>query len=274
MASRLNLHTVTVVCCAAVAALMPAKASAHISSSCFTFQGYDGQSRTVGIKNNCSECRTAAIHWCDGTTLHLKVSGSRTQRVQGYPGCGMQIMGDNRCAQPSPNPPGRRLSVAPKATPPSPDRSPRAPSNQNHPPVPDQAAGGTKDSQAGDAAASIAATGDTPGGRLAVSSLQDAPAVPLKIEVKTPTRMAVFPSASAYDWGTLLCSERGTGLIRQTDALLDRRAVLQIMLGELWFSPDAVEKQDEWMAAEKEVDAINRELSKFQERAKAIINRN
>jgi hypothetical protein len=83
--------------------------------------------------------------------------------------------------------------------------------------------------------------------------------------------MAAFPDLSEHEWGTLLCSESGQSLLTETKALLNRRAVLQMVLGDLWFSPDAVEKQEEWITAEREVRDINRKLYEFHEGAIAIV---
>ena len=89
------LCQVTVVFCAAIA--LSANASAHRSSTCFSFQSYDAETRTVVIRNFCPECRKAVIHWCDGSALSLKVSRAAFRRVHGFPGCAMRVAADERC---------------------------------------------------------------------------------------------------------------------------------------------------------------------------------
>ena len=83
--------------------------------------------------------------------------------------------------------------------------------------------------------------------------------------------MALFPSASEHDWNTLLCTESGQSLIRQSEALLNRQEVLLEMIVRISLGPHAPEKADELDAASKELQAIERELRKFPERAKNII---
>jgi hypothetical protein len=89
--------------------------------------------------------------------------------------------------------------------------------------------------------------------------------------VKTRTQLAVYPDLSEHDWSVMLCSVSGEGLIRRTDELLERRAVLRTLLGEIWFSPEAAQKQEEWIKAEQELHGVDEELAGLQERAKAII---
>ena len=283
MLPRLYLYWAAVVFCAAIA-LISGNASTHHLSHCFTFQAYDVETRTAVFRNSCSECRNAVIQWCDGSTRSLKVSQSTGLRVHGFRGCVAQITADYRCAeqpahyssrQSQKRLPQVKKDHAPLAISSNAERPPLKPSDDNR--TAGQAASGQGASAAQDgpsaAANSMQALNEPAGNRLVVIPPQkDAPGAQPKIEAKTRIQMAIFPDASEHDWGTLLCSESGQSLIRETEALLSRRAVLQIMLGELWFSPDVVEKQQDWIAAEKEVQAINKELNKFQERAKAVID--
>ncbi|MGA7329959.1 MAG: hypothetical protein WBX25_37120 [Rhodomicrobium sp.] len=136
-----------------------------------------------------------------------------------------------------------------------------------------QGAGAAKDVGASAATNSMQAANEPAGDKLAAVPPQvDTPGAQPKIKAKTRTQMAAFADLSEQDWATLSRSERGQSLIRKTEALLNRRAVLQIVLSNLWFSPDAVEIQQEWIAGEKEVQAINRELNEFHEVAMAIID--
>jgi hypothetical protein len=226
------------------------------------------------------------VHWCDGSALPIKLPSSTIRRIQGFPGCMMQVSADAPCAGQSPY-------HTPKQ---SPKRSLRAKkdgapaalsSNTGKPPLKPRDYRTVSGSKASDRAASAAqdakvpastnsmhaGTGPPRSSLAAIPPNQDTALTQPKTGQRTSTQIAVFPEASEYDWTTLLCNQSGQSLIRQTDALLGRRAVLQTMLGDLRFSSDAVEKLEEWIAAEKEVEAINRELDKFRGRARAIINK-
>jgi hypothetical protein len=100
---------------------------------------------------------------------------------------------------------------------------------------------------------------------------KDAPLSEASAGQMTPIQIAVYPDASKEAWDTLLCSASGQLLVTQTQALLKRRAALEALLREGRFNHDVPEKHEERIAAEKELGAIGREISKFKERTKAIL---
>ncbi len=282
---RSYLYLATVVFYGATAFASVNASTRHLSP-CFTFQAYGGETRTVVIRNSCAECRTAVIRWCDGSAVSRKVPRLTALHLEGFLGCKMQITADYRCTKQS----VRRLSGQSQKTlyrvkidgktadiSSSPERPPLKPSEDRHIVPPGRAAnnpdaGAAKDAGEPAITNSMETANPAAGERLAaVSPREDKPEAQPKIIAKTRTQMALFTDLSEHDWGTLLCSESGQRLIKETEALLNRRAVLQIVLGDLWFSRDAVEKQEEWTAAEKEVQTINRELNELHEGAKAII---
>jgi len=267
--------------CAAVA-LVSFEASAQNSSRCLTLR-YD-EDTPADIINDCSECRRATIRRCDGTRFTVEVEGSAWDHLPGSFGCVMQQTAESLCTRHRSQHPSRksrkRAAEVKKGTArvaPTSERPPLKPSTE-HQAIPsgqvasDQAAGAAKDVGASAATNSMQTANEPAGDKLAaVPPQQDGPGAPPKIKANTRTQMAAFPDLSEHDWGTLLCRESGQSLITETKALLNRRAVLQIVLGDLWFSPDAVEKQEEWIAAEREVQDINRKLNEFHEAAIAII---
>lgn len=83
--------------------------------------------------------------------------------------------------------------------------------------------------------------------------------------------VSVFPDGSEDEWNTLLCTVSGQGLISDTKALLNRRILLQEMVSRISSDPGAPEKE-ELEAATREMRAIERQIKKFPERARAVIN--
>ena len=89
---------------------------------------------------------------------------------------------------------------------------------------------------------------------------------------RIPAAAALSPGLSESDWGALACSERGLDLLKQAELLLDRRAKLQETLSEIWLGPEGARRQKEWIEADMELRAVNKELSEFPARAKAMID--
>jgi len=207
--------------------------------------------------------------------------------VQGIPGCMMRITGGARCVEPTALRPvslsqkhalQAKKGDEPAVKPPPPDGLPLKQSDNNH--TAPRTAARVKDVTSVKDAGALAATNPIEAAREPACSLFDALPPPHetpndrpKTDIRTPTQMQVFPEASGDDWHTLSCSESGQSLIKQADALLSRRAALQTALSEMRLRSDTVDKLEEATAAEKEVQAIDRELGKFRERAKAIINK-
>ncbi len=283
MPPKLYLYGAGIVLCAAIA-LISAGASARNSSRCLTFQGYDSEAGTVAIGNSCSQCRMATIRWCDGSRLSLQVPGSSSYRVPGFIGCTMRKTADTPCEQPprsssrqSPKR-GRAAKKEKKATAVSSTqkRLPIEPYDNHRAgkgSVPgDQAASPAQGKGVPSAANSMEAITEPSGnGVAAIPSQKVNPATRPEIGKRTPRQMALFPSASEHDWNTLLCTESGQSLIRQSEALLNRQEVLLEMIVRISFDPHALEKANELDAASKELQAIDRELRKFPERAKKIV---
>jgi hypothetical protein len=255
-------------------AITYSQAFAQHSSFCFEFQPYDGETGTVGIKNICSGCMQAVVHWCGGSALPIKLAASAAGRVQGIPGCMMRITGGARCAEASSLHPAKlsrkyvlqaKKGNEPAVTPPPPERQP-FPSGEDrtapHPPAHEKDLASVND------AGALAATNPIEAAKEPSRSLFAA-----ETGWRTPTQMEVFAGASEDDWRALSCSESGQSLIKQADALLSRRAALQTMLIELRLRSDAIDNLEEAIAAVKEVQAIDREVGKFRERAKAIIDK-
>lgn len=278
MPPKLYRPWLAIVLCAAVA-LVAFEASARNPSRCLTLR-YD-EDIPADIMNDCSECRRATIRRCDGTRFTMEVEGSAWDRVPGSFGCEMEKTAESRCTRHRSRHPSRKsrrraaqikkntASIA--STPrksqlkPSDDRQ-TIPSGQ---PAIDRGTG------AGVSVAtnSMQAANEPVESKLAaVPRQKDTLGALARIKAKTRTQMVAFPDLSEHDWGTLLCSESGQSLVTETKALLDRRAVLQIVLGELWFSSDAVEKQEEWFAAEREMLDINRKLHEFHDGAIAVVS--
>jgi hypothetical protein len=266
-----------VVFCAAVA-LVSFEASARDSSRCLTLSSYGEDRAGAEIINDCSECRKATIRRCDGTRLAIEVEGSAWAHVPGpFFDCTMQKTAESQCSEHQSERPSRksrkravearedtaRIAATTEKPAPKPSREHQAiPSGQA---TNDRCADRTNSTQAPSEAA---------GDKLAeVGPQENAPGAQTRIKAKTLTQMAAFPDLSEHDWRVLLSSESGQSLIAKSKALLNRKAVLQIVLGDLWFSSDAVAKQEEWIAAEREVQDINKKLYEFHKAAIAIIDR-
>jgi hypothetical protein len=283
MPPKLYQRWLAIVFCAAVA-LVSFEAAARNSRRCVTLLRYDNDTGTADIINDCSECRKATIRRCDGTKFTVKVEGSAADSIPGSFGCTMQKIAESRCLehrfQKSSRKSRKPAVEAQKDTSPITSKSGRPPikPSDNHQTSPSVAAnnqgtGAAKDVGTSAAMNSMQAANEPAGNKLvAVPPQVDTPGAQAKIKANTRTQMAAFADLSEHDWATLSRSEKGQSLIGQTAALLDRRAVLQIVLGNLWFSSDAVDIQKEWIAGEREVQAINRELNDFHKVAMAIID--
>lgn len=279
---KLYLCGAGIVLCAAIA-LVSAGASARNSGRCLTFQGYDRETETVVIGNGCSECRITTVRWCDGSRLSLQVPGSSSYSVPGFAGCTMRKTADTPCEQPPQRssrqtPKHRRTGRKGKKTATdssTQDRLPIEPQDSQRDrkgSLPADQARTTQEKGVTSAASSLEAiTGPSPKGVLAIASQKEKLATRPATGKRTPRQIALFPSASDRDWDILLCTESGQSLIRQSEALLNRQEVLLEMIVSISFSPQALEKADELDAASKELQAIDRELSKFPERAKKTI---
>jgi hypothetical protein len=250
MPPSLYLHGAGIVLCTAIA-FFSLDASARNASRCLTFHHYDSYSGTVGIANSCGQCRRTTIYWCDGTSRPVQVLASSSYRVPGFAGCTMKKFEDFPCEAPvhTQTRTERRIRVVKTE-----DRPAIASSIPIKPPIE------TKNNR-----------GTSPRTLAAIPSPKvDSPAPP-KIDKRTKTQLALFPEASEYDWNTLLCTVNGQSLISQAEALLTRKAVLREMVDRISSGPEAVGKLDEVDGANKELKAIDRELGRFRERAKEIL---
>jgi hypothetical protein len=259
----------------AVLALHSIEAAAQSSGRCFSFINEAG-SGTVEIVSRCADWRKATVRWCNGRVLRIAVAGSRAIRLPAVPGCVMRITGEFGTN-------GRKAGRGKKAfTEASKESAPAALESKLKPEEPRKQTAGTK------AAPSVRTSDQSAAGEWGlIASLsfmgpvKEPEAIPLPKDTSlaeekagraTQTQIAVYPEASKDDWDTLLCIASGALLIRQTEALLNRKAALEASLHENWLNLDAADKQEERIAADKELHAIGRELGKFKDRAKAIID--
>ncbi len=246
------------------AALFCSSADADKLRRCLNFANYDGTAGTIGIKNSCPACRTARVKWCDGTTFRIGVPGSEIQQVQAFPGCAMQIDFDYRCAV--------RLPMNERA-------------RLGRRPVQNSTAGAARrvslksgsNTQFRALATRETAVADEPAlqakkaKNVETAATEISPATQTQTQSRIPASAALFAAISEVDWRQLEASESGRKLIKQADELLDRKAELQMTSGELWFSTEATKRQEEWSAAEKELQTINRKLDNLQDEMKAAM---
>lgn len=248
-----SCKAIAVVFCAAVV-LFSVEAFAQNSGRCFSFQNYDAARGSVEIVNRCADWRRAEIRWCDGRVIAFAVSGSRAIRARTAVGCPMRIVGESGQLPEKVHTEVSNKSASAvlasklereKRTTEIADTKADLPARAS-----DQ---GTKTADGAGLSASLNFMG------------------PVKELEATQTQITVFPESSKRDWNILSYTASGELLIREAEALLDRKAALQRLLGEDRSNLDAPEKYEEWIAADKELHAIDRELRKFKERAKAII---
>lgn len=248
-----SCKAIAAVFCTAVV-LFSVESFAQSSGRCFSFQNYDAARGSVEIVNRCGDWRRAEIHWCDGRVIAFAVSGSRAIRARTAVGCPMRIVGESgqlrekihrKMPKKNPTEVSNKSASAVFASKLEREKRSDPPARAS-----DQ---GTKTADGAGSSASLNFMG------------------PVEELEATQTQIAVFPESSKRDWNTLLRTASGELLIREAEALLDRKAALQRLLGESRFSLDTPEKHEERIAAGKELQAIDRELRKFKERAKAII---
>jgi hypothetical protein len=88
-----------------------------------------------------------------------------------------------------------------------------------------------------------------------------------------PTRAAEFPGLSQQDWARLQSSDRGRALIKQADELVNKRAKLEQTMDEIRAGDNRPNRQQDWIATDKELQRVNKELDGYQKKAQDLIRR-
>ncbi len=223
------------------------------------------------IRNSCSECRTALIRWCDGFTISLQVPGESSHSINSFAGCEIRVLAERAC---SPS-----VSTISKAV------SPPVSSPQHL--AARQKLRTQKREEGHPREVHEAATLPAPMQMAPVSPADEDGARHTSLNVVAPDIQAdraaagprfswlkaLFPGGSPRDWDALACSSDGANLIKQSEALLKRKELLQALLVEIWFNSEPEKKRDEWRGAQMEIAAIERELERFEGRAKEMLTR-
>jgi len=257
---------------------------AQAKSGCFLFQRYDSGNATVELRNSCSECREAVVRFCDGFMAPVIVPAGGVRRVNAFPNCAMRVAAERSCGETHPSRGASSARSRPVAFASKNEPLPRRQDSKTSPPR--HTLTGPPPKSAGPAGLNTIAPHQKTGSPAppqekeepfkngsTLTLQQMGPNAAIKPSNRSAVQRAVFPGTSEEDWSTLICSLSGQTLVHEAEALLTRKEILQVMLVEIWFSADADRKQNEWAAALKEIQAIERELSQFDERARAIIAR-
>jgi hypothetical protein len=253
--------------------------------------GFEG---TACMPQGATNCGSGLYCWrgqrCTG-------DGGCTPPIAGGPACGDSFCRPGETCGSCGAPSGaccfdsRRLPVEPRPAsnktpsgrtnalfgiPSNPDNPQLSPSNQRQavtvPTVRDQAASAAKDAQSAKKAHTIEAAKEMAGCEFDVAPCQKGDPVTLpKIGGKPSIQASVFPGISHQDWNKLQSTESGRALIKQADDLVSRRTKLERTIDEI--RSGGYTRQEDWIAADKELQSANKELSGYQKKAQDLIRR-